>query len=91
MIKKEFDPKVIEKVLKPKLKKFLKKVYKEKSNLSKEEKSLIIDMTIEEMIVRAVENYKEENPDSKDSEIKELKKKLRKLIGELKDTIENSM
>lgn len=91
MIKKEFDPQVIEKVLKPKLKRFLRKVYKEKSNLSKDEKSLITDMVIEEMIVKAVENYKEENPDLKDSEIKDLKKKLRKLIGELKDTIEISM
>jgi translation initiation factor 2 beta subunit (eIF-2beta)/eIF-5 len=91
MMKKEFDPQVIEKVLKPKLKKFLKKVYKEKSNLSKDEKSLITDMVIEEMIVKAVENYKEENPDLEEGEIKDLKKKLRKLIGELKDTIEISM
>jgi len=91
MIKKEFDHQVIEKILKPKLKKFLIKVHKENSNLSKDEKSLIIDMVIEEMIVKAVENYKEENPDLKDSEIKDLKKKLRKLIGELKENLEISM
>jgi len=85
MKKEHFDPQVVERDLKPKLKKFLKKVYKEKSNLNQEEKTTIIDMVMEEMIVKAVENYKKDNPEIENTEVKNLKKKLRKLISDLND------